>query len=171
MEEQVTIANGVHAAMTEETPDVFLQLFRDTEGVVQALHECLFLCRQTIRVFWIECREEVVKHRVVLSVEAVGVVFEVNVLQGTASVYVPLRMLVDELPFQFELNDGDGFVHLCDETRTFLVVFPAFGNTDGLETETGVVSICFHGKGGKWQEVDAVAFFQRSHVAEAQRKA
>ena len=170
MVEQVAVADGVHGAMTEEATDVLLQLLGDAEGVVQALHQVFLLGCQLVGMLGVNGGEKGVEHRVVLSVEAIGASLEVDVLERTSAVDVPFGVLLDELPFQFELYDRNGLVHLCDEAHLLFVGLAIVRCSKRQETLAGVIGVCLHREGGKREEVDAVAFLQSSHVGEAQRE-
>ena len=105
MIEKITVANREHRPMTEETSNVFLKLFGNAERVVESFNEFLFLLSQFVWVIFIKSGEESVEQRIVFSLESIGSSTEVDVLQSAPSVDVPLRMLVDDLSFEFELND------------------------------------------------------------------
>ena len=77
-------------------------------------------------------------------------------------------MLGDNLCLHLELDDGDGFVHLCRESLG-LVVQDA-GSTIQLRQElrARVVLVCLHRKGGKRHQVDAIAILQGGEVGISQ---
>ena len=79
-------------------------------------------------------------------------------------------MLPLELSLELELNDGNRFVHLSYEAKSLLVDLPVFRSSKRLELQARIVGIGFHRECGKRKEVDSVAFFERSHVCETQRK-
>ena len=99
MVEEITVANSIHRSMTEEQSDMFLKLFGNAEGVVESFDEFFFLLSQFVGVVFVKSGEEGVEQRIVFSVETIGSLTEVDVLQSTPSVNVPLRMLLDELSF------------------------------------------------------------------------
>ena len=170
MKEQVAVADGIHAAVAEEAADVLLQLLGDAEGVVQTFHQVFLFGCKLVRMLRVNGGEKGVEHRVVLPVEAIDALTEIDILECTSAVDVPLRMLADELPLKLELYDGNGLVHLCDEAHLLLVVLGIGGLVVREEALAGIVGVCLHREGGKRQQVDAVAFLQGCHVGEAQRE-
>ena len=84
---------------------MFLKLFGNTEGVVEPFDEFLFLSSQFVWVVFVKSGEEGVEQRIVFSVETIGSLAKVDVLESASSVDIPFRMLPFELSFEFELND------------------------------------------------------------------
>ena len=64
VEEEVSVVDGVHAAVGEEAFDVLLQLVADAEGVVQLAHELGLLGGELEGVCRVEGGEEGVGHLV-----------------------------------------------------------------------------------------------------------
>ena len=80
-------------------------------------------------------------------------------------------MLVIELAFEFELQDGYRLVHLRYQSALLFVI--ALHTCFGVwqEQGTGVVSVGLHGKGSERHHIDAVALFEGARIGIAQRQA
>ena len=78
-------------------------------------------------------------------------------------VHVPFGVTSYGLSFEFELDDGDRFVHLRHQlgrTRQTRVVIEIFRLPDCA----GVIAIDGHGEVRQGEQVDAVALFERLDV-------
>ena len=53
MKEQVVITDGIHTAMLKHQPDMLMQLFADTERVVEFSHQRLLFKGECARMFWV----------------------------------------------------------------------------------------------------------------------
>ena len=81
-----------------------------------------------------------------------------------------LRATLDDLPLQLELDDGNGFVHLCKQTERFLIELLVAHTRARLELRARVILVGLHSEGSQRKEVDAIAIFQRAQVGIAQRE-
>ena len=72
---------------------------------------------------------------------------------------MPLRVAANGLAFQFELNDGNGFMHLrhqlrgACQTRVVLKIL-------GLPDRARIIPVGGHGKIRQRQQVDTVSLFE-----------
>ena len=169
VEEQVAVVNGVHTPVSKNVSDVFAQLLADHERMVKLLHEDGFFFGQAIRVVGIDSGEVVAEQLIVFPIEMNCAFFVVNHAEEFSSLHVPLGVAVEDLCFQFELNDGDSFVHECRQAFGFFVNTLGSATQAGLKFFAWVVAIGFHCECGKWNEVDAVSVFESCEIGVAQR--
>ena len=170
VEEEVTVVDGVHAAVGEEAFDVLLQLVADAEGVVELAHQLGLLGGEVVGVCGVEGGEEGVGHLIRYAVLHEEAAFLVYILQHEAVLHLPFGAAQDHLGFELELYDGDGLVHLRDEAACLLVVRGVVLVEARAEEVAGVAGVGLHGEGGQGHEVDAVAVLEGLHVAVAQRE-
>ncbi len=169
VEEEVGVGHGVHAAVREKRADVLVKLLGDAEGVVELVHEGLFLRSQETgvrsQVTGVRRQETGVGrqggevaalHLVVASVDGTDATGQVDMLQQAAVVHLPLGMTADDLGLFLELDDGDGLVHLGGEQACLLVELLTVVKYLGDELLAGVVAVGLEGEGGQGHEVDAV---------------
>ncbi len=88
--------------------------------------------------------------------------FRVNPVQQIAPLHVPFRVAENRLPFEFELDDGDGLLHprhqqIVAQARAFR-----------LETLAGVVRIDGARQSFEGRDDQAVPFFELRQAAIAQ---
>ncbi len=77
-------------------------------------------------------------------------------------------MLVDNAPFQFELDHGDRLVHLGEDGEIFLLAGPACRVHLGVEHRAWVVGVLVHRESGQRHKVDAIALLESVHVTVAE---
>ena len=169
MEEQVAVVDGVHAPVSENVSDVFAQLLTHHERMVKLLHEDGFFLGQAIRVVGIDSGEVVAEQLIVFPIEMNDAFFVVNHAEKLSSLHIPLGVAVEDLRFQFELNDGDGFVHECRQAFGFFINVLGSATQAGLKFFAWVVAIGFHCECGKGNKVDAVSVFESCEIGVAQR--
>ena len=156
--------------MLKHHADMFVQFLANLEGVVQFLHQQFFLRAQPVRLFRVDGREVAGSHLIFLSVHHHCSLLEVYLFEESAFLHLPFRVFLEELTFYLKLDYGDGLVHQGGESLCLLVHGCSTARHLRLELLAGVVAVGVHRKGGKWDEVDAVSFFQGSQVGIAQRE-
>ena len=67
VEEEVVVADGVHASVGQEEADVSVQLLAYLEGSSELLHECLFLFGELVGPFGLYGGEVAAGHRIFFS--------------------------------------------------------------------------------------------------------
>ena len=82
-----------------------LEFFAVSEGVVELLHQLFLLAAQFIRVGGIDCREIVVAKCVFLAIDGNCTFLIINVMQKPTVVHLVLGTALNDLTFEFELND------------------------------------------------------------------
>ena len=82
----------------------------------------------------------------------------VYVFEESALVHLPFGVLGNELTLYLKLDDSNGFVHLSCQSLGFLVYVSSATAHLGYKLSTFVVLVCFHGKSGQGDKVDAIAF-------------
>lgn len=165
--EEVSIDLLEHAAAAQDEVDVTAQLLTDDEGVVELRYEHLFLGRELVGMSRVDGGEVAGEHLVGLSIYTAGAGLEVDRLQELAAAHLPQRVLINKGGFELKLDNTDGFVHAGNEEAALVVDGHILGDF-GQELLTRIVAIDVHGKGGKVDEVDAVAVLQGQHVVVAQ---
>ena len=169
--EQVAVADEVHAAVGVEAAHVLAQLLAVHEGGMDFVHQFALFVRQAVGVGGVDSGEMGVAQGVFppfVAEDAAGVVY---LVQQLAPCHAELGTAVDDGGLEFQLDDGDGLVHLCDESLCLLVVLGAGKVHPGCKHRAGVVAVGIHGKGGQGQKVDAVAVFEGGEVAVAHGQA
>ena len=73
-----------------------------------------------------------------------------------------------QLPFQFELDDCNGLMHLLIQLQVLRVIVLSVFNGKNIAVGIG---ISIHGKGGERNEIDAVAFLQGREIGITQGEA
>ena len=170
MEQQVLVADGVHAAVREQHLDMFLQFLADAERVVQTLHELMLLGGQFVGMLGVDSWEVTRAHVVRLAIDGADTTFVVDMLKQATVFHLPFRTAVVNQCFLLELNDGDGLVHLGSQAH-ILILHRVVLQELWLELLAGVVAIHLHCKGGQRYEVDAVSLLDGSQVGIAQAQA
>ena len=117
---------------------------------------------------WIDCGEIGVEQLIFLALNLDDALLQVHLVKQEPILHLKVGTTLDGCCLEFELDDADGLVHLCHElgcTGTLGILGTAIL---GQKTLTGVTGIGVHGKGGKGQQVDAVAILEYAVVAIAQ---
>ena len=168
--EQVGVANAIHSAVVQELSDVGLESFAGAEGVGQSFDEFfLFRCQRVWSVA-VKRGPEGVVHCIFLSFHLHFGVVSTDSRRHVSVRHFPFRVFVVECSLKFELDDRDGFVHLCHHAAGFFLQSVFLAELFRLERFALVFAVGFHGKGGERKEIDAVAFLQGSGVGIAQRE-
>ena len=171
VEEQVAIVDAIHTAVEQEASHVAVQAVADAERMGQAPHQFVLLGREAVGMLRVDGREGRIAHGVGLSVEGERACRMVNVFQQTTVVHVPFGVGHIERLLEFELDDGNGLVHLRHEANLFLVGVFAAVFKSRLEDFARVIGIGLHGKGGQGHHVDAISFLQCLRIGIAQAEA
>ena len=156
------------AAVAEHAFHVLAQFLTLGERLVKLVNDILLLGRQLVGMLGVNGREVGVKQFIFLALDFDDAFLQVHLVHEQAVLHVKVRVTLDGSGLKLELDDADGFVHLCNE----LGGAGAFGvlGTAVLGNETGarVAGIGVDGKGRQRQQVDAVAVLQHPVVAIAQ---
>ena len=131
-------------------------------------HERFFFFGKLVWAFASCCRQISVKHFIFLLVDYACAFIEVYGFEKLSAFHLEFGMAVDDFGFFLELDYRDGFVHLCDESVCLLVMLAFLAQFSHSKKCAGVVFVCFHGKGGKRKQVDAITVFESGEVAIAQ---
>jgi len=165
--QQIAVVDQVNAAFGIKESDMFLQLFAVGEGKTQLGHNNFLGVRQFVRASRVDGRKMTVQQRINPAVQRHGSRRIVDFLKQQAVFHLVMGPPFDQLALQLELDDGDGFLHLRHQAD-FLpgerTVLRHFRN----EHFTGVLAVSFDGERRQRHQADAVAVFQRFHVAVAQ---
>ena len=149
VEQEVAVADVVHAAMGKDALDVLLQLVGHAEGVLQFAQHVLLLGCKFVGVAPIHGGEQGVAQGILLAVHAERAAFGVDVLQCAFARDDPFGMCVYCLLLHLELDDGDGLVHLAYEFPLALAQFAI--SVAGQEDGAGVVLVCLQCQSGQRQ--------------------
>ena len=139
--------------------------------MVQSLYQQLLGLGQAIGTFGVDGGEVVAGELVCLPVKGNRSFLIVDEIQQLAVGHVPFRMLVGQLCLQLELQNGNGLVHTGGEHAGLGVHHRIAAQCAGQEFLAGVVAVGVEGEGGQWDEVDAIALFERGKIGIAQREA
>ena len=93
--------------------DMLTELFTTYERTVELGYDFLFFIGQLVWIFWIDGREIAVLHRIFFTVDGNDATLKVYKMQQHAVVHFKFRSAADGFSFQFELDDTDCFMHLC----------------------------------------------------------
>ena len=167
--EEVVVAHEIHAAVGEEATHVLAQLLAVDKRSVQPVDEFFLLGSQRIGVGRVDRGENLVTQGIFFPVENQHATRIVDFVEQQAVVHFKIGVRKNELSFEFELYDGDGFVHLRQEAAGLVAIFAV--EALGQEEGAGVVFVLLDGKGGQRHEVDAVTVFERAVVAIPHRHA
>ena len=141
-----------------------LQLLAARERLLEALHDVLLLGRQPIRVGRIHRGEHRVGQLVFDAVQHHRAALVVDLVEQLATLQAEAGVLVDELRFHLELDDGHGLldldVHLQLLRREIRIAFEAEG-------DARIVLVRLERERGQGQNVDAVGVLQNGQVAVA----
>ncbi len=167
MEEQVGVADLVHAAVREQAAHVLFQFLATFERMLDAPHQFFFFDRKGIGVLGIESRPVLVFQLVFLSFDTDRPAVEVDMVEQQAVVHPEFRTAADDLAFQLELYDRDRLVHAGDQLGCLFIEGRIRCVRTRDEQFAGVVSIDFHGECRQGQEVDAIAVLKGCQIAVA----
>ena len=169
--EQVVVANAIHAAMRKQHADMLVELLAHRETMVKLIHQFDLLGRELVGVLRVDGGEMAARHGIFLTIQANGLLLEIDEIEHLAVLHLPIGMALVELRLQLKLDDADGLVHESREALGLVVETLRTGRDLRLELLAGVVAIDVHGEGGKRQEVDAIALLKRGEVGVTQREA
>ncbi len=149
------------------------QLVADHERMPQPVDEGLLFGCERIRLAGVYSGEVGVEHWIRRTIERHRAVLAVDEVQQVAVVHTPLGAPCGELPFEFELYDGNGFVHPGQQQACLLVGMAGGVGNVGLgylraEPAAFVISVGFHGECGQRHQVDSVSVLKCGHVAVAE---
>ena len=105
-----------------------------------------------------------------LAIEGDCAGFGINLIEHQAVIHMVFGMTTNDLTFEFELDDGDGLVHLGHQLSRTLqtrIVVEVLGLPDGAR----VIAIDLHGEVGERQKIDAVTFLERLDIGITDRDA
>ena len=136
----------------------------------EGIDDLLLLWRQAQRICWVYRWETFVEKFVFLPVEGDGALLVVNSLQQNAVHHAPFGVGFVELPFELELHDGDGFVHLRNQACVLLCRYRSAINQTRHKQLAGIVGIMLNGEGCEGNHVDGVSLLQGLGVGVSQRK-
>ena len=168
MVEQEAVAHEIERSVLVEHTQMALHLLRLTERTPQLRHEVRFFLAERIGFGRVDGRQVLVQEH--LTVKRPLAVVQGTFIQHSAVVHVPLGVTTHGLTLQFELDDGDGFVHLghqlgrACEARVVLKIL-------GLPDGAGVIAVHGHGEVRQRQQVDAVPLFECFDVGVPNRDA
>ena len=171
MVEEVAVVDAVDRAVGEHRVHVGLELVGDEERVAQTSHELLLLGGELVGVGGVDGGEVGVAQGIFLAFEGDDALGEVDVVQQLTVGHLPLWMLVEHGALEFELDDGDGFVHASKQLEHLVGVGGVVGVDERHEVFDVVVLVRLHGERHEGHEVDAVALLECGHVGIAQRQA
>jgi len=155
VEEEIGIADGIHATMREHGAHVFLEFLADAERVMELLHQIGLLRGEGVGIGRIDSGEVATLHLVLLAIDGAYATLIVDSREEHAVLHLPLRTAAEDGGLLLELNHGDGLVHLGREQLGFLVHLIARQQL-GHELLAGIILISLEGEGGQRHEVDAV---------------
>ena len=112
MEHQVSVQGFVQCTVAIQELDVLLQLVRTENRRLQGNHNFFLFRTQSIRIRRIDGRQIGILQRIYGSLHFHGAVLKVNFIQKQTLFQMHLRMRLNNLTFDFELTDGNHFVHL-----------------------------------------------------------
>ena len=165
MIQQVSIIYFIEASFCIQKTDMTLQTLTAEKAVFQSFHYVFLFMSQFIWILWINGRKIGVIQRIFFAAQFYGSLLIINLVQQQTFLHIPLRMLLDQLPFHLELNNGDGFVHhgihLCIIPVVFLIIIPHMN----IECLTCMSLIAINGKPHQWDHIDPVRILQNRQVA------
>ena len=89
-----------------------LQLLTVQKRLLQPLHNIFFFLRQRIRFLRINRREILIQHFIDLSADFDSSLLVIDMMQQISVFHLKSRILLDDLPFDLELNNRDRLMHL-----------------------------------------------------------
>ena len=98
MEQEVGVADLVHAAVAEEATHVFLQLLATLEGVSDFLDQILLSHRQAIGIFRVDRGEVRIGQWVCLALDRHCALLQIQLVEQQAISHLKLRTTTDDLP-------------------------------------------------------------------------
>ena len=124
------------------------------------VHDFLFAGAELVGVGDVEQRWQVLVEQFIdLAIEGNCAVFGINLIEHQAVIHMVFGMTTNDLTFEFELDDGDGLVHLGHQLSRTLqtrIVVEVLGLPDGAR----VIAIDLHSEVGERQKIDAVTLFK-----------
>ena len=175
VEQQVRVADGVHATMRQERADVLVQLLADAERVVQLAYQVGLLRGELIWVGRVDGGEVAALHLVGLAIDGAQMLIVVHGAEHAAIQHLPLGVALEDGSLGLELQHCNGLVHLGGELLR-LIVHGVARQQLGHELQTGIVAIHIERKGGQRHQVDAIlldggevgiAQAEAQHIADA----
>ena len=168
MEKKVVVHNGVHATVREQHVDMLVEFFTHHEGMMEFIHQSLFVFSKRIGIVGVDSRETAGFHLIFLAVHNVNLALEINVLQYTTVDHLPFGMFAEQLSFHLELKHGNGLVHLCCQTSTLGIHFFCATAHFRNENRTRIVFVCLHRECGQRNQINAIAFLDGCKIGIAE---
>ena len=140
MEQQVAVMDLIESTLGIEEANVPLELFTVTEGVGELVNDLLLLVSETVRIFWIYGREVAVFHRIHFTIDGDSLMDYIDLVQQKAIFHSKFGSAKNLLTFQFEKDDGDGFIHPGGEELVLFAVLSHLG-VGQFDMERGKISI------------------------------
>ena len=131
---------------------------------MEFLHQIMLLVCQPIRISRIDCREIGIEQSIFLPFILENSPLKIYQMQQLAPLHTEIRTTVNDGSFQLQLYDGNGFMHLGNETQRLFIVAGIGEVQFRCKNLTGIISINIHGKGRQRKQVDAVSVFQCSQI-------
>ena len=158
MEEKVSVADLVKAALGVQKADMPLQFFGVFEGIRQLVDDVVFLGSQLVGVGGIHRGEVAVQHGVDFAVQVDGLVLIVDFVQQQPVLHAKFRTAQHLLALQLEEDNGDGFVHPGGEQLVLFRVLIGVGAGElDLELVGVGIPVDLIGEDGQGPQGDAVA--------------
>ena len=166
VEQKVSVADEVHAAVREQKPDVILQPFRMVERRAELIHQLRLRFGQRVRIGRQNRRQMRIRHREHAVVERDGAVLEIDAVQHPAVVHMKLGVVFDDLSLKLEQDDRHRLVHLGDQLG---VVVSRASDLARQKLRARIVGVRVDRKRHKRRKRDPVAVLDRVNVAVFQR--
>ena len=163
VEQQVAVVGLIHRAACKQEVDMVLQVLALEEFLLQTRHDCILFRCQTVRIRRVHGREAAFLHLVFDLVDFDRAFFVIDRMQMSHRVHFIMRMRLDQLALQLELDDGNG---LTDFGKRLEVrgAHGVFARNKGLEAFAGIIRVLLDGKGQQRPQADAVADLKRVQV-------
>ena len=147
---------------------MFLEFLAVHERSMNLIHQFPFFISQAIRISRVDGREIAVTQFIFFSFVHKYPPFKVYLMQQLPTLHTKLRTTVDNLRLQFELDNRNCFMHLCNQAQCLFIVI-GIGKVHLRSKDSArIIRIGIHCEGSQRQQVDAVTVFQCRQVGIAQ---
>ena len=132
-------------------------------------YQFAFFFSQSVRICRIYSREIGITQSIFFSFIYKDAAFKINLLQKFTISHSEFRTAVDDFSFQLKLDNGNGFMHLSNQTQSLLIIMSIGKVHFRHENRARIIGIRIHCKSSQWKQIDSVSVFKCPQITIAHR--
>ena len=163
VEHQITVADLIHGTLGQQKTDMPPQFLAVPEGVGEYGHQFLLRLRKPHGTVRVHRGKSAVPESVYPLANLHRPAAEIHSGKQIPLPHLPLRMGMDQLGLQLQLDHRDGLMHLSRQVSVDRIInIVVIGM--GIIQRTGIVAVHLPGKNGKGPHIQSVAVLQQVKI-------